>query len=98
MFEIVFEAQDTNDQRREQLQSLLQGNVCAVTFTKINGEQRVMPCTLMPDLLPPAPLVEKAKPARPEPIDTMSVWCTDQNAWRSFKVANVQTIRILESK
>ena len=98
MFEIIFEASDTIDQRREQIQSLLQENVCAVTFTKVNGEQRIMPCTLMPNLLPPAPAVEKAKPARPEPVDTMSVWCTDQNAWRSFRLENVQTLRILESK
>ncbi len=98
MFEIIFEASDTIDQRREQIQSLLQENVCAVTFTKVNGEQRIMPCTLMPNLLPPAPVVEKAKPARPEPVDTMSVWCTDQNAWRSFRLENVQTLRILESK
>lgn len=96
MFELVFESTDTLDQRREQIQSLLAENICAVTFVKVNGEQRIMPCTLRSDLLP---RVEKAmaveKPANPE---NMSVWCVDQQAWRSFRLANVQTIRVLENK
>lgn len=96
MFEIVFETTDTLDQRREQIQSLLSENVCAVTFTKVNGEQRIMPCTLMPNLLP---RVEKAMAVqRPQNPETMSVWCVDQQGWRSFKLANVTTVRILESK
>lgn len=96
MFEIVFEDADTLDQRREQIQSLLTENVCAVTFTKVNGEQRIMPCTLMPNLLP---RVEKAMAVeRPVNPETMSVWCTDQMSWRSFRLANVQTIRVLEGK
>lgn len=96
MFEIVFEATDTLDQRREQILSLLKENICAVTFTKVDGEQRVMPCTLMPAHLPK---VEKAPAVeRPANAENVSAWCTDKQGWRSFRLANVQTIRVLDSK
>lgn len=96
MFEIVFETTDTLDQRREQIQSLLTENVCAVTFTKVDGELRIMPCTLRPDLLP---RVEKAMAVeRPRNPENMSVWCVDQQGWRSFRLANVTTVRVLEGK
>jgi len=96
MFEIVFEDQDTLDQRREQILSLLQENVCAVTFAKVDGEVRIMPCTLSPAVLPrieKGPAVE-----RPQNAEVMSVWCTDKEGWRSFRVANVHSIRVLDTK
>jgi len=96
MFEIIFEDQDTLDQRREQMLDLLQENVCAVTFAKVDGEVRVMPCTLAPALLP---RIEKEPAvARSQNADVMSVWCTDKAGWRSFRVANVHSIRVLDAK
>lgn len=96
MFEIIFEAEDTLDQRRDQMLDLLKENVCAVTFTKVDGEQRIMPCTLSPALLP---RVEK-EPAvvRPQNAEVISAWCTDKAGWRSFRVANVYSIRVLDTK
>lgn len=96
MFEIIFEAEDTLDQRREQMLDLLQENVCAVTFTKVDGEQRIMPCTLAPALLPK---VEKEPTVvRPQNVEVISAWCTDKEGWRSFRVANVHSIRVLDRK
>ena len=79
------------DGRNRELRNLLGHGVCEVTFTKINGEVRTMPCTLDSSLLPPEPLKEhhSTKPYRPE---TLSVWCLDRMEWRSFRVANVQRI------
>jgi hypothetical protein len=39
---------------RSELETLLKQQVMEVTFTKINGDKRIMECTLMPATLPPA--------------------------------------------
>jgi hypothetical protein len=78
---------------REQLSELLHTGECVVEFTKVNGEVRIMPCTLRTELIPPAPVkvlaegeVPKVKKENPE---IMSVWCLDKKEWRSFRIANV---------
>ena len=37
---------------RNILLEALKNNLCTVTFTKVNGETRVMPCTLKEDVVP----------------------------------------------
>lgn len=78
---------------KEEIVALLQAGVCEVTFTKVNGEIRQMPCTLKSELLP---VVDNNKlneeKTRKQNPDNLSVWCTDKNEWRSFKIANVQQI------
>lgn len=72
-----------------------------VTFTKVDGTVRTMPCTLNEALLPvvvqitptadtPVPRVKKFNPA------VMSVFCTDKQEWRSFRVENVISIAVKE--
>lgn len=88
--------------KRNEISELLQSNICEVTFTKINGEQRVMPCTLKSDVVPPSPApkilaegeVAKVKKSNPE---TMSVWCIDKKEWRSFRIANVTEVKVLNA-
>jgi hypothetical protein len=81
--------------RRNLIQTMLQSHVCEVTFTKVDGSKRVMPCTLKPGSFP---VVESTTPAKPrgKRDDNISVWCTDQQSWRSFKLMNVTQIKILE--
>ncbi len=81
---------DVND-RNHEIRNMLRHGVCEVTFTKVNGEVRTMPCTLDPMLLPPEPLKEyhETRVYKPE---TLSVWCLDKMEWRSFRVANVTRI------
>lgn len=78
---------------KEEIVALLLTGVCEVTFTKVNGEIRQMPCTLKSELLP---VVDNNKlneeKTRKQNPDNLSVWCTDKNEWRSFKIANVQQI------
>lgn len=72
-----------------------------VTFTKVDGTVRTMPCTLNEALLPvveqitptadtPPPRVKKFNPA------VMSVFCTDKQEWRSFRVENVISVTAKE--
>ena len=79
------------DSRNREIRSMLHHGVCEVTFTKVNGEERTMPCTLDSALLPPQPLKEFHETRLYKP-ETLSVWCLDKMEWRSFRVANVKRI------
>ncbi|HET8688544.1 MAG TPA: SH3 beta-barrel fold-containing protein [Methanosarcina sp.] len=96
-YEIVYNGTvvglELDDKRRELAHLLSQFN-CEITFTKVNGETRVMPCTLQESVLPP--ITESKNPKKPN-ADTLSVWCLDKNEWRSFRVANVTKISVIES-
>jgi hypothetical protein len=71
-----------------------------VTFKKVDGEIRTMPCTLNEALLPvvaqitptadtPLPRVKKFNPA------VMSVFCTDKQEWRSFRIENLIAVKAI---
>ena len=92
------EGLDLEDRRRE-MQHLLTEHDCEVTFTKVNGELRTMPCTLQESAIPakPVDIASKSNEKRLRTLDVLSVWCLDKQEWRSFKVANVQEIRVLGS-
>ena len=89
--EVTYQPTEDLLTRNREIADLLRNGVCEVTFTKVNGELRTMPCTLDPMLLPPQPLKEyhETRVFKPE---TLSVWCLDKMEWRSFRVANVQRI------
>jgi hypothetical protein len=78
---------------REEIVAMLQAGVCQVTFTKVNGEIRQMPCTLKSELLPPVDSNKlHEEKTRKQNLDNLSVWCTDKNEWRSFRIDNVQKV------
>lgn len=80
---------------REQLSELLHSGECVVEFTKVNGEVRIMPCTLKAEFIPdPIPAPNFPNPEDPPKVkkenpDVMNVWCLDKKEWRSFRIANV---------
>lgn len=89
--------------KRTMLSDMLHNNVCEITFTKVNGETRVMPCTLKEGIVPPAPVHETNTDnpvdfpkVKKQNLETMSVFCTDVKGWRSFRVMNVTDIKVLE--
>ena len=63
---------------------------CTVTFIKVNGETRVMPCTLREDVVPKLETKGTKKPNE----SVVSVWCLDKREWRSFRVDNVVDLQI----
>jgi len=89
--DILYEATEDVDTRNREIRELLSHGVSEVTFTKLNGELRTMPCTLDNTLLPPQPLKEFHETRLYKP-ETLSVWCVDKAEWRSFRVANVTRI------
>ena len=68
---------------------LIERNV-KITFTKKDGTERVMNCTLDPNVLP---LVESVQDKREKNKDKdyIAVYDTDIKAWRSFIVKSVKS-------
>jgi len=99
---VVFDRSSTTDQRREILRERLSTGVTVVTFTKVDGTVRDMPCTLDASIIPSTPVhvsntdnpvdfSKTKKEKKPNP-GVMSVWCVDKSGWRSFKIDNVLEI------
>ena len=83
---------------KEDLINLLKENVVEVTFTKLNGDERVMPCTLKEDMLPPAkkdePLTQKK--VREISDKVVAVWAIESKGFRSFRYDRVKAIKVLQ--
>jgi len=79
---------------RESLSDTLKNNQCIVTFTKLNGETRTMPCTLKASELPVQEVKEGAV-AKTQNLLTMSVFVTDIKQWRSFRIDSVTGVEIV---
>ena len=88
------------DTRNRELRHLLSEHDCEVTFTKVDGSLRTMPCTLRESSIPakPVDIGSKSNEKRLQKLDIISVWCLDKSEWRAFKVANVQEIRVLDAE
>lgn len=82
------------EQRRNYLLDLLKENECTVTFTKVDGSVRSMPCTLNSARLPAKTVTESTRTRAVNP-DVVSVYCTDKSEWRSFRIMNVTDIQVL---
>ena len=89
----------TIQDRRRDLVHLLVEHRCEVTFTKLDGSKRVMPCTLKETLVPakPADVGSKSEEKRQRALDVLSVWCTDKEQWRSFKIDNVKSVTVIKN-
>lgn len=77
---------------KENLIELLRTNIVKVTFTKVDGTQRVMNCTLMSEYVPNAPTSSGQVLLQESESKAVSVWDTDANAWRSFRIDSVKSV------
>ena len=76
----------------EDLKRMLFQGITTVTFTKVDGSERVMKCTLNEDYLPvPEQPEEDAapKPKRNLSPDVCRVWDIENKGWRSFRYDSV---------
>jgi WYL_2, Sm-like SH3 beta-barrel fold len=98
-FHIIYENATLDDldldDRNRELRNLLSKHDCEVTFTKVDGTVRTMPCTLRTEAMPARVVTEEYQTTRLYKPETLSVWCLDKSEWRAFKVANVREIRVL---
>lgn len=77
---------------RKWLKGMLQIDVGTVTFTKKDGTERIMKCTLNSKILP-APNVTENKKSRKINLDVIPVYDVEENSWRSFSIKSIKEIR-----
>jgi len=63
-----------------------------VTFTKVDGTERVMNCTLKSELLPEAKPLAEGKTPRKESTTSIRVFDNDLKEWRSFTIKNITRV------
>jgi hypothetical protein len=95
------------EDRKQILKYILRNQLCEVTFRKVDGSVRIMPCTLQPERLPEQefeivfetvePATEQAKKPRTENPNTIRVYCLDKEEWRSFRIDNVISVKAIVS-
>ena len=64
--------------------------VIIVKFTKVNGDERVMNCTLHSDHLPPQTNIVEHKTK--QNANVLAVWDIDSKGWRSFRIDSVKEV------
>lgn len=78
--------------------------VCKVKFTKADGTERIMRCTLKPNILPEPIAVDSSKVKKAVSTDILAVYDLEalakdpehsEKAWRSFRIDSVKEIEIL---
>ena len=77
---------------RQEMISALKEDVCRVTFKKVNGDTRLMYCTLKSDFLPENDrMINEAgfEPTKQVNEKILAVWDIDVQGWRSFRVDSV---------
>jgi hypothetical protein len=73
------------------LQEILREQEIKITFTKKDGTERVMRCTLDPNKLPVQESTE-TKTERKISTETMAVFDLDVQGWRSFTKKSVKCV------
>lgn len=78
---------------REALTNFLLTEVVTVNFTKTDGEERVMNCTLNPSFINDI-YEKKTDRTKKQNEEVMSVWDCDKQGWRSFRVDSIKSFRL----
>ena len=95
----MIEEEVEKDLTRTDVVELLLNNVATVTFTKADGTERVMECTLLAHVLgahfkPDSEILEEMKTTPTETTPTIAVWDLPSDGWRSFRMDSVKSISI----
>ena len=77
--------------KRDTLIKNLQKKAMRITFTKVNGEERVMDCTLQEHMIP-----ETNESNRKQNEEVLPVFDINKAEWRSFRVDSVMKVERLQ--
>jgi hypothetical protein len=80
------------------LKNLLEQNVVTVDFTKLNGDKRVMTCTLREDMKPRATKTDPMSQTKVREVSdaVVSVWDVNAKGWRSFRYERINAVDIVD--
>ena len=83
---------------KEDLKLLLSQNVLTVDFTKLDGDKRVMTCTLREDMKPTATKTDplSQKKVREVSDAVVSVWDVNAKGWRSFRYDRINSTEVVQ--
>lgn len=70
---------------KEAIVNKLREAICEVSFLKVNGERRVMRCTLNPYIIPAVENTSEIKRTKKENPEVLAVYDTAAKGWRSFR-------------
>ena len=91
----VKEVLGNNPEFQEWLKGILRGGVVTVTFTKKNGDERVMKCTLNAEHLPQIQKeATEVSEVRQTSNTSLAVFDVEAQGWRSFKWDSVKQVDI----
>ena len=76
---------------RDTLIKNLQKKSMRITFTKVNGDERIMDCTLQEHMIP-----ETNESNRKQNEEVLPVFDINKGEWRSFRLDSVTNIEILQ--
>lgn len=76
---------------KDALAEMLRGDKLEICFTKKDGTNRIMNCTLQENFLPVFQGVETRK----ENPEVLAVWDIDNSGWRSFRLDSITSVRIV---
>lgn len=81
---------------KENLLDLLRNNVVTVTFTKVDGSERTMTCTLLGEYVPNAGngSMQLLQENNGRGDANISVWDTEVQGWRSFRINSVKSVTL----
>jgi hypothetical protein len=77
---------------KEALKQQLKEGVKTITFTKADGTQRVLRCTLQESALPQVD-ASKVTTTKKQNDDALAVWDLDNAGWRSFRFDSVISVQ-----
>lgn len=88
--------------QRDNLLKDLRNEVIEVHFTKTNGENRVMRCTLQPKMLPETyrksfDEQNEEKSFHQQNPNVIAAWDVEKGAWRSFRIESVTYCQSLDN-
>ena len=83
---------------REELMETLKKGVAIVTFKKLNGDERTMPCTLLSAFLPPATKDDAITQKKVREISdkVCAVWAIESKGFRSFRYDRVTKVEVID--
>ena len=77
------------DFSKQQIVEQARSGIINVRFTKVNGEERDMKCTLLSEYLPNQQEMDFTEV---DSKDYLAVWDVEVNGWRSFRVESVSEV------
>jgi hypothetical protein len=81
---------------KNKLTELLKKKYVRVTFTKVDGSERKMTCTLHKDAVKAYETKTEKKTPKKDNPNLIAVWDVEKDSFRSFKLDSVKDYQVLE--